>query len=142
MNLGFVLDPINPGDIVYDDQGTGDPLDDTFTIPLTFDLDNQGIYAIYDVFLDVSISTLTTANPSDLPENTKIGESTTGFYGTYHSFTTSNDQLINISIFPIYALALANTSATLEFQISFNTRYALIEVDLNASLQFAWTELF
>jgi hypothetical protein len=143
MNLGFNIDPINPSDINYDDGGTPGPpgLDDSFNILMTFDLDNQGIYAIYDVYLDLTIYTVSSANPVLLPPGIKIGESLGNYYGTFHSFTTTPDQPINISIDTQYALGLATTDAVLEFIIYFDTHYATIEVDLNITFQTPWTHL-
>ncbi|GAH02735.1 unnamed protein product, partial [marine sediment metagenome] len=43
-------------------------LDDDLNITITFDIINQGVYAIYDVYLDVIIYTVTTANSVVLPE--------------------------------------------------------------------------
>ncbi|MFX0012404.1 MAG: hypothetical protein ACFE9R_18975, partial [Candidatus Hermodarchaeota archaeon] len=76
MNLGFALHPVGPGDISYSDGGTPYPQvsDDSLNMTLTFDLDNQGLYAIYDLYINVDVYTGTTANSSVLPEYTKIGE--------------------------------------------------------------------
>ncbi len=141
MNLGFGINPINPSDITYDNGGTPSQLDDELYLPLTFDLDNQGIYAIYDVYLDVTIYTVSSANETVLPSNTQIGQSLNNYFGTFHSFTTNPDQLINISVAGQYALGLATTDAVLDLKIYFNTRYAGIEIDLNTTIQTPWTAL-
>ncbi len=140
MNLGFNI---------HDSYGVGwdagllpmDPSDDTINITMTFDVSNQGLYAIYDVSLDVDIYTVTTANPIILPEYTKIGESLDNYYSTFHSFTVTPDNNITINIDPLYAPGLATTDAILELQISFSTLYAGILVDLNVSIQTVWNSL-
>ncbi len=140
MNLGFNI---------HDSYGVGwdagllpmDPSDDTINITMTFDVSNQGFYAIYDVSLDVDIYTVTTANPIILPEYTKIGESLDNYYSTFHSFTVTPDNNITINIDPLYAPGLATTDAVLELQISFSTLYAGILVDLNVSIQTVWNSL-
>ncbi len=140
MNLGFNI---------HDSYGVGwdagllpmDPSDDTINITMTFDVSNQGLYAIYDVSLDVDIYTVTTANPIILPEYTKIGESLDNYYSTFHSFTVTSDNDIVVNIDPLYAPGLATTDAILELQISFSTLYAGILVDLNVSIQTVWNSL-
>jgi len=142
-NLNFNIHDIAPTDIAYDDGGTPGPpgLDDDLNITITFDISNQGVYAIYDVYLDVIIYTVTTNNPIVLPEYTKIGESTGNFYSTFHSFTTTLNQDIIVGIDTAYILGLATTDAVLELQISFSTLYAGIIIDLNASVQTVWNSL-
>ena len=142
-NLNFNIHDLAPTDIAYDDGGTPGPpgLDDDLNITITFDINNQGVYAIYDVYLDVIIYTVTTANPIFLPEYTKIGESTGNFYSTFHSFTTTPNQDIIVGIDTAYILGLATTDAVLELQISFSTLYAGIIIDLNASVQTVWDSL-
>jgi len=137
MNLGF--DIHDTYDIGRDEKGTPSPLDDTINnITMSFDVSNQGIYAIYDVDIDVAFFTVTTANSTALPENTKIGESLNNHYSTFHSFTVTPDNDITVNIDPLYAVGLMTTDAILEFQISFSTLYAGILVDLNVSIQTAW----
>jgi hypothetical protein len=140
MNLNFNI---------HDTYGVGwdigvlplDPSDDTINLTITFDVINQGIYAIYDVSLDVDIYTVTTDNPVALPEYTKIGESLNNYYSTFHSFTVTPDNDIIVNIDPLYAPGLATTDAILELQISFATLYAGILVDLNISIQTVWNSL-
>jgi hypothetical protein len=140
MNLDFnIHDTYGVG---YDDNGTLiDPSDDTINITMTFDVINQGIYAIYDVNLNVDIYTVTTANPVTLPEYTKIGESLNNYYSTFHSFTVTPDNNITVNIDPLYIPGLATTNAILEYQISFSTIYAGILIDLNVSIQTVWNSL-
>jgi hypothetical protein len=142
MNLGFDID--DSYGLSYDDGGTPGPpgLDDTLNLTISFDVSNQGIYAIYDVYIDLSVATVTTANPGDLPEGIVIGSSLNNYYSTFHSFTTTTNQEIVVSINPTYIYGLADTSALLELQISFSTLYAGILIDLDVSIQTAWTELF
>ena len=140
MNLGFDIHDTYA--IGHDDGGTPlNPADDTINITMTFDVSNQGIFAIYDVDIDVRFKTVTTANPGVLPENTKIGESLDNHYSTFHSFTVTPDNDITVNIDPLYAVGFLTTDAILEFQISFSTLYAGILVDLNISIQTGWTAI-
>ena len=142
-NLDFNIHDVTPSDIAYNDGGTPGPpgLDDVLNITITFDVINQGVYAIYDVYLNVEIFTNTTSNPVTLPENTKIGESLNNYYSTFNSFTATNNQEIIVDIDAVYILGLATTDAVLELQISFSTLYAGIFIDLNASVQTVWNSL-
>ena len=140
-NLNFNIHDLAPGDIGWDTAGTPSPIDDALNITITFDVNNMGLYAIYDVNLNVNIYTVTTANPIVLPEYTKIGESLDNFYSTFHSFTSTLDQTITIDIDPTYAPGLVTTNAVLELQISFSTLYAGIFIDLNVSIQTVWNSL-
>ncbi len=136
MNLGF-------GNYSYDynhDPGALplDLSDDTINLTFSFDVSNQGIYAIYDVSIDLALYTVTTGNASALPENEKIGESSNIDLGTFHSFTTTPDNNITVNIDPTYIVGFVTTNATLEFQISFSTLYAGIFIELNISIQSFW----
>ena len=136
MNLGF-------GNYSYDyDHDPGvlllDPSDDTINLTFSFDVSNQGIYAIYDVSIDLALYTVTTGNASALPENEKIGESLDNDLGTFHSFTTTPDNNITVIIDTTYIVGFVTTNATLEFQISFSTLYAGIFIELNISIQIFW----
>lgn len=143
MNLGFALHPIAPGDISYSDGGTPYPQisDDSLNMTLTFDLDNQGLYAIYDLYINVDIYTGTTANASVLPEFTKIGETLNSYFPTFHSFTSYPNQDIVIQIDSTYVYGLATTNANLELHFSFSTLYAGIVIALNATLPTPWIAL-
>ena len=136
MNLGFALHPVEPGDISYSDGGTPYPQvsDDSLNITLTFNLNNQGLYAIYDLNINVDVYTGTTANSSALPEFTKIGETLNSYFPTFHSFTSYPNQDIVIQIDSAYAYGLATTHANLTLHFSFSTLYAGIELALNATL--------
>ena len=136
MNLGFdIHDTFYP---VYDHKGTPSPVDDTFNITMTFDVDNQGIYAIYDLTMDFYIYTLNTSNPVTLPEYTKIGHTLNNYYGTIHSFSKQPNNNITVSFFSPYFAGLNTTDANLEFIISFSTLYAGIFIDLNVSFEVPW----
>jgi hypothetical protein len=140
---GMNLKPIIHPDFVpgYNNKGTPTPADDTINMTVTFDMINNGIYAVYDVNLSMGVFTETTANSSALPEYTKIGESPNHFYPAFHSFTQTLNQTITIDINPLYAPGLVTTDATLRFQISFETVYALIYINLNISITSPWTAL-
>jgi hypothetical protein len=137
MNLGF-------GNYSYDlghDPGATplDPSDDTLNITFSFDVSNQGIYAIYDVLVDLAIYTGTTGNASALPENELIGTSLNNDLGTFHSFTTTPDNSITVDILdPDYIVGLVTTNATLEYHISFSTLYAGIFIELNLTVETWW----
>jgi len=131
MNLGFdIHDSIYPD---YDTKGTPSLTDDTFNITMTFDVDNQGIYAIYDITMDFYIYNSTLTN------YTKIGQSLDNYYGTIHSFSKQPNNNITVDIFQAYHGALNTTDTTLEFIISFSTLYAGIFIDLNVSFEVPWT---
>ena len=137
MNLGFDVGTFTPG---HDDGGTPiNPADDTLNLTMTFDVDNQGIYAIYDLTMDFYIYTLDTANYSALANYTKIGETVNNDYGTIHSFSSQPNNNITVVIFPLHTAGLLTTNANLEFIISFSTLYAGIFVDLNLSFEVPWT---
>ena len=140
-NLGF--DIHDAYDFDYDNGGTPPPnfADDQINITMTFDVSNQGLYAIYDVDIDVRFYTISTANPITLPENTLIGESLDNHYSTFHSFTVTPDNDVIVTIDPTYIEGLVTTNAVLEFQISFSTFYAGIYLNLNISIQTPWTGL-
>ena len=145
LNLGFDIHDLEPGDIGHDDGGSPlDPSDDTLNITMTFDVSNQGLYAIYDVSIDVRFFINSSTNPIALPVGTKIGESLSNGYGTFHAFslTPDNDVTVDINpLDPLHIVGLITTTCTLEFRISFSTLYAGILVDLNISIQVPWTAL-
>lgn len=127
MNLGFdIHDTIYPN---YDTKGTPNPADDTLNITMTFDVDNQGIYAIYGLSMDFYIYN----------ESTKIGQSLNNYYGTIHSFNKQPNNNITVNIFPMYISGLNTTAGDLEFKISFSTLYAGIFIDLNVSFEVPWS---
>ncbi len=140
MNLRPNIDPNFA--LGWNDGGTPlNPADDTINITVTFDIINGGIYAVYDVNLSMDVFTETTSNPIALPEYTKIGESPNHYYPAFHSFTSTLGETITIDINPLYAPGLATTDATLRLQISFETLYALIYIDLNISVTTPWNSL-
>jgi hypothetical protein len=132
LNLGFDLsDP--PFTLGYNDGGSPlDPSDDSVNMTMSFDVSNQGLYAIYDVFIDIRFYTTDSANISALP-NTLIGESLNNYYGTFHSFTITQNNSVTVDINPSYIVGFVTTSAKLVFKISFSTLYAGILVALNIS---------
>ena len=131
MNLGFDIHDTTYTD--YDTKGTPSIADDEFTITMTFDVDNQGIYAIYGLRIDFYIYNSTPTN------YTKIGQSLDSSYGTIHSFSKQPNNNITVAFFPTYFGALNSTSTNLEFIISFSTLYAGIFIDLNISFDVPWT---
>ena len=137
LNLGF--DIHDTFDYNHDDGGSPfDPSDDSINITMTFDVSNQGIFAIYGASIDVQFYTVTSANTSALPENAKIGESLNNYYPTFHSFTVTPDNNVTVVI-TNHIVGFLTTAATLEFRISFSTLYAGINVAINISIQnVAW----
>ena len=125
------------------DQGAliGDPSDDTINLTISFDLDNQGFYAIYDVYIDAEFHILTSANESALPVGVKVGESLDNYFSTFHSFTNNINNSITLIMDPTYVEGLATTDATLALKISFSTLYAAILINLNVTVNFPWTQL-
>jgi len=140
MNLGFSFHP------TFDvDHDVGvlplDPIDDTINITITFDLDNQGLYAIYDVYIDAEFRTVTSANESALPVGVKVGGSSNTYFSTFHSFTNNINNTITLVMDPTYIEGLATTDATLALKISFATLYAAILINLNITVNIPWTAL-
>jgi hypothetical protein len=137
LNLGISLNPPSYG---YDTNGTPSLNDDTLNFTLSFNLDNQGLYALYDVNIFLFIFTETTANASALPEYTKIGDSSGYYYSAFHAFTTTLNQNVTATIISNSLVqGLLTTDATLKFQISFMTLYANIDIAVNVSISIPWT---
>ena len=131
LNLGFDVQPIKPEDIGHDPGVLPSPLDDTLNITMHFDVSNQGLYAIYNVDIDVFLKTVSSANTSMLPVNKTIGKSLDNHFSTFHSFTVSHNNSITLDIPSPYAAGLITTDAEIEFKIKFSTLYAGILIDLN-----------
>jgi hypothetical protein len=124
---------------VYDDGGTpGVYGDDTFIITIPFDVTNNGLYAIYNVILNAEIVTVTSSNPVLLPFDTKIGGSPVPYQNTFHAFTQTLNQEINVSINTAYIEGLLTETASLLFEITFSTLYALIFINMTVSLPISW----
>jgi len=141
LNLGFDIDD---NFTVGHDPGVTplDPSDDTINITMSFDVSNQGIYAIYNVYIDVTFFVVSSTNNSVLPVGTTIGESLNNYYSTFHSFTVTPDNNVTVNIDPSWAEAFITTSAGLAFQITFSTLYAGILVDLNITISpVGWTAI-
>jgi len=140
MNLGF---DFHDTFVLGWDKGAllFDPSDDNINITITFDLDNQGLYAIYDVYIDAEVHTEASANESALPVGVKVGESLDNYFSTFHSFTNNINNNITIIMDPTYIVGLATTDATLELKISFSTLYAAILINLNITVNIPWTHL-
>jgi len=138
MNLGFHFHPTFGVD---HDLSLPDLSDDTINITITFDLDNQGLYAIYDIYIDAEFRTVTSANESALPVGVKVGGSLNNYFSTFHSFTNNIDNNITLVMDPTYMVGLATTDATLALKISFATLYAAILINLNITVNIPWTAL-
>ena len=140
-NLGF--SNLTVSDINHDEQGTPYPAigDDTLNMTVSFDLTNGGLYAIYDLSIDVFFSTVTSANASALPENTVIGQSLSSSIGTIHAFSSALNNEVTVVIDPLYTVGFLTTDCLLEIKVSFSTVYARILANLNISMQSPWTAL-
>jgi hypothetical protein len=132
MNLGFAFQPMTPP--IYDNGGTPlDFSDDTISINITFNLDNQGFYAIYGAEVGTELRVQTSTNTSALPLGLKIGGGST-IFPTFHSFTNNLDNTVTILI-DDHIYELGTTDATLQLKFSFNTVYATILINLNITVQ-------
>jgi MFS family permease len=139
MNLGFHFhDPSPP---VYDPGVIADPNDDTLNITITFDLDNQGLYAIYDVYINAVFTTDTSTNTSALPEGVVVGESLQTYFSTFHAFTNNSNNDITIVMDPTYIPGLLTTDATLALKFSFSTIYAAILINLTIAIDIPWNSI-
>ena len=139
MNLGFNFHPTFVLD--HDTGVLPDPSDDSINITVTFDLDNQGFYAIYDVYIDAEFRTVWSANESALPVGVKVGGSLDNYFSTFHSFTNNINNNITLVMDPAYIPGLVTTNATLAFKISFSTLYAAIFINLNLTVNIPWNSL-
>ena len=140
MNLSFQFHPTF--DLDWDAGGTPlDPIDDSINITITFDLDNQGFYAIYDVYIDAEFHTVASANESVLPVGVKVGGSLNNYFSTFHSFTNNINNNITLVMDPAYIVGIATTDATFALKISFATIYASILINLNVTVNLPWTAL-
>ena len=137
MNLGFSFHPMTPP--VYDDGGSAsDFSDDTISLNITFDLDNQGFYAIYNAYVGIELTVQASTNTSALPLGLKVGDGAKIFV-TFHSFTNNLDNTVTLVI-DNHIYELATTDATLQLKFSFNTIYATILINLNLTVpDIPWT---
>jgi len=140
MNLNFNPHDIQPTDVVWDHGVNPDPdySDDTINITLTFDVTNNGIYALYNVNLSLELFTESTEFPVLLDEYTKIGEAPNRYFSAFHSFSQILDQTLTIVVNATYAGGLIVSDATLRFKISFETIYAALYIDLSISSIQQW----
>ncbi len=135
LNLGF---NIHPSFALEHDLSLPDLSDDTINITITFDLDNQGLYAMYDIYIDAEFNTVVSANESALPVVVKVGESLNNYFSTFHSFTNNVNNNITLVMDSAYIVGLATTDATLALKISFSTLYAAIFINLTISIDVPW----
>ena len=140
MNLGF---NIHPSFVLDHDTGATplDPSDDNINMTMTFDLNNQGLYAIYDIYINAELNTVVSANESALPVGVKVGGSLNNYFSTFHSFTNNINNDVTLVIDPTYIVGLATTDATLALKLSFSTLYAAIFINLTLSIDVPWTAL-
>ena len=133
MNLNFA--PPTLSGFVRDPGVLPDPdfSDDTISTNITFDLNNQGFYAIYDAYVGVELRIQDSMNLSALPIGLKVGGGGRTFE-TFHSFTNYINNSVTLVIGSTYMMELATTDATLELILSFNTLYASILINLNLTI--------
>lgn len=142
LNLNFNIHELRPEDIGWNQSGTIIfPDDDTINITVYFDVINMGIYSIQDVLINVDIFTEETANSFTLAEYTKVGEINNVYFEKFPFLTVSPNQAITVDIDPLYVPGLVVTDATLRLQISLETLYAGILIDLNTSALTTWSAL-
>jgi hypothetical protein len=122
----------------YNNSTASDYTDDSLSITLTFDVTNNGFYALNNVILNAEIHVVTSSNPGLLPFDTKIGDSPLPYQNTFHSFTSTLNQNINVSIETTYIEGLLTETANLLFKITFSTLYALIFINVTVSLPISW----
>jgi len=122
---GFIRDP----GVIPDPDFS----DDTISTNITFDLNNQGFYAIYDAYVGVELRIQNSDNLTLLPIGLKIGGGGRTF-ATFHSFTNYINNTVTLVIGSTHMLELATTDATLELILSFNTVYASIIINLNITI--------
>lgn len=133
MNLNFNLHDMEPGDVVWDEAGTpGVYTDDSINITLTFDIINNGIYAIYDVNLSLGLFA---------SNGIKLGGAPNQYFSGFHAFTQTLDQSLTIVVNSTHVGFLILNSDTLTLKFSFETLYAAIYIDLNLNLPVPWTAL-
>ena len=133
MNLDFAFHPLSG--FVRDPGVLPDPdfSDDTISTNITFNLNNQGFYAIYNAYVGVELRIQDSMNLSLLPIGLKIGGGGKTFE-TFHSFTNNINNSVTLVIGSTYMMELATTDATLELILSFNTVYASILINLNITV--------
>ena len=122
---GFVRDPGALPDPDFSD--------DTISTNITFDLNNQGFYAIYDAYIGVELIIQDSLNLSLLPVGLIIGGGGRTF-ATFHSFTNYINNSVTLVIGSTYMMELATTDATFMLKFSFTTIYATILIALNLTI--------
>ena len=107
--------------------------DDTISTNITFDLNNQGFYAIYDAYIGVELIIQDSLNLSALPVGLKVGGGGRTF-ATFHSFTNYINNTVTLVIGSTYMMELATTDATFMLKFSFTTIYATLLIALNLTI--------
>ena len=109
-----------------------DPLNftdgDSVTMYLMFSIHNGGAWSIFDVRLDVDIR---------LPNSTRIGGSPDRDY-TFLHYTSTTSENFSMSIDPGYVPYLMVTATDLLFELSFEGRYAQINLDADLTFTLPW----
>jgi len=101
---------------------------DTVTMYLMFSIHNYGAWSIFDVRLDVDIM---------LPNSTRIGGSPDRDYNFLH-YTSTTSENFSMSIDPVYVPYLVVTATDLLFELSFEGRYAQINLDADLTFTLPW----
>ncbi len=117
--------------------------DDRIVITTYFDIHNDGLYSIRNVYIDAEIYTVNTSDITQLvlPDNTKIGEIKNIHYEIFPGQSTTYNAQFNIDILPQYVLGLIFNDANLEIRVSLVCFYAGIDLDVNTTIQTYWTSL-
>ena len=127
-------------DFDHDDNGTPfDPSDDLLSMYLMFSIANGGAWSIFDVRLDIDIIVQDCTNGTHelIPDGTRIGGSPDREYNFLH-YTTTTSENFTMSIEPAYVFNLVICDATLEFEISFEGRYAQINLAVDLTFAMPW----
>lgn len=125
----------------YDDGATPlDPSDDKVNMSVQFSVDNNGIYSILDVRLDIAISVRDCTNGTDIliPDGTTISATPDREYNFYRGASVTSENF-TISIYNEYVDELVVCNATLLFDISFQARYAQLTADVDLMFEQEWT---
>ncbi|TFF98422.1 MAG: hypothetical protein EU547_01550 [Promethearchaeota archaeon] len=126
---------------IYDDNGTPQFDDDTMNISLQFSVDNNGIYSILDVRLDIDILVRDCINGSGattIADNTIIATTPDKTYN-FLKGTSVTSENFTIVVLPAYVAKLAVSNATLVFDISFEARYAQLTGAVNVMFEQEWS---
>ncbi len=121
------------------DNGTLDDFsDDLLNMSFQFNVNNGGVYSIFDIRLDISLRTYNTTNTTALPDGEKIGGTPTSQIFEFRRFSSYTSQNFTIILETDYIEGLLLNNATLRYEISFTARYAGIDVSIDTFFNQPW----